>query len=221
MRLLDIGCGNGDDVRALAALVGPSGQAVGIDSSETMVAEARKRAAQTDLRAEFSVGDVHNLDFPDNSFDGVRADRTLQHVRDPRRAIAEMIRVTRPGGRIIVTEGDFDTLAIDAADRATTRAIVHAIVDSRQSGWIIRQTPAYFRQLGLTELGVSADTWVLTDYAFASAGLGFVSGAQRAQETGRITAESAACWFADMEARAAAGEFYCTITGFVVSGRKP
>ena len=220
MRLLDVGCGTGDDVRALAALVAPGGEAVGIDSSAAMIAEADQRAA-TDLAVTFHVGDAHALPFPDDHFDGVRAERTLQHVRDPRRAIAEMVRVARPGGRIVVAEGDFDTIVIDAADRATTRAVIHAIVDSRQSGWVIRQTPASFRQLGLTEIGVVADTWILTDYALASPVLGFAEGAQRARETGAISADDAARWFADLEARAAAGAFYCTVTAFIVGGRKP
>jgi ubiquinone/menaquinone biosynthesis C-methylase UbiE len=221
MRLLDVGCGTGDDVRALAALFWPTGEAVGIGTSAAMVAEARKRATGKALPVCFHIGDVQDLDFPDDTFDGVRAERTLQQVGNPQRAIAEMARVARPGGRIVVAEEDVDTLTIDAADRVTTRAIVHAIGDMRRNGWSIRQAPAYFRQSGLTEIAVVADTWILTDYALASAVLDFAAGAQGAHERGGISAEDAACWFADMETRAVAGAFYCTITAFIVSGRKP
>jgi ubiquinone/menaquinone biosynthesis C-methylase UbiE len=61
--LLDVGCGTGGDVRALAELVGPRGQVVGIDSSEVMIAEARSRSAVAGLATEFRVGDAHHLRF--------------------------------------------------------------------------------------------------------------------------------------------------------------
>src|SRR5262245_12847280 len=67
--VLDVGCGLGDDVRALAALVGPTGRVVGIDVSAAMITEARKRSEGTDLPVAFAVGDAHHLDFPDGSFD--------------------------------------------------------------------------------------------------------------------------------------------------------
>lgn len=81
-RILDVGCGTGDDVRASAAIVGPSGHVTGVDSSTVMIAEAQQRSGALGLRVEFRVGDAHALDFPDNIFDGARADRTLQHLAD-------------------------------------------------------------------------------------------------------------------------------------------
>src|SRR3954453_14467154 len=105
-KLLDIGCGAGDDVRSLAQLVGPAGLVVGLDSSATMVAEAERRAAGTGLPVEFRVGDVYALDWPDASFDGCRADRVFQHLAERDGALAELVRVTRPGGRIAITDPD-------------------------------------------------------------------------------------------------------------------
>jgi ubiquinone/menaquinone biosynthesis C-methylase UbiE len=73
--LLDVGSGTGDDVRSLAKLVGIAGNIVGVDSSENMITEARKRS---DLGAkqpiEFYVGNAHHLDFADNTFDCSRAE---------------------------------------------------------------------------------------------------------------------------------------------------
>jgi ubiquinone/menaquinone biosynthesis C-methylase UbiE len=71
---------------------------VGIDASEAMIAEAWKRSKDTGLAVEFVVGDAHRLDLPDGSFDASRAERTLQHVAEPARAVADLARVTRPGG---------------------------------------------------------------------------------------------------------------------------
>src|SRR5947209_402193 len=65
---LDLGCGTGDDVVALAERVGPTGRAVGVDFSATMIAEARRRTAGAALPVEFIEGDAHHLDFPDSTF---------------------------------------------------------------------------------------------------------------------------------------------------------
>src|SRR5262245_41637369 len=81
--VLDVGCGTGEDVQTRAQIVGPTGRVVGVDNSETMVAEARKRAEGSDLCVDYRPGDVYNLEFSDNSFDACRADRVFQHLDDP------------------------------------------------------------------------------------------------------------------------------------------
>ena len=74
-RVLDVGCGTGDDAREIAALVGPTGTVVGLDASATMVAEARKRALATELSIEFIEGDALNLPFPAESWQRSAGDR--------------------------------------------------------------------------------------------------------------------------------------------------
>src|SRR5690349_1521119 len=73
-RVLDLGCGTGDEVIALAGEVGPGGLAVGADASATMVAEGRRRASADGLAAAFLQADAQHLPFADASFDGCRAE---------------------------------------------------------------------------------------------------------------------------------------------------
>lgn len=61
--VLDVGCGTGDDVRAMASKVGPSGRAVGIDNSQVMISEAKKRSAGLGLPVEFRTGTATDLPF--------------------------------------------------------------------------------------------------------------------------------------------------------------
>jgi ubiquinone/menaquinone biosynthesis C-methylase UbiE len=98
--LLDVGCGPGDDVRAMAELTGPSGRVVGVDKSAAMIETAQARSAGSDLPVAFQVEDCYRLSFAGGAFDGCRADRVLHHLEDGARAVAEMARVTRPGGYI-------------------------------------------------------------------------------------------------------------------------
>ncbi|MGH9004673.1 MAG: methyltransferase domain-containing protein, partial [Acidimicrobiia bacterium] len=148
-RVLDVGCGTGDDTRRLAGLVTPTGRAVGVDLSLVMVNEARERAATSDLPVEFGQGDISHLDFPDAVFDATRGERVLLHVPDAAPAIAEMARVTRPGGRLVVFDLDIGMAALDHPDLATTRRIMNALSDKPSNGSIGRQLPRLFRQAGL------------------------------------------------------------------------
>jgi len=125
-RVLDVGCGTGDDVREMAKLVGAGGLVVGIDNSQAMIGVAWQRATGTNLAVEFHVGEALALPFEAGRFDSCLADRSLMHVPDAARALAEMTRVTKPGGRIAVYEVDFETLVIDVDDRVLARKIVNS-----------------------------------------------------------------------------------------------
>ena len=93
----DIGCGLGFDVERLARKV--AGKAVGLDASQRLIFEARKRAHALGLaNVDYVIGDARTMSFEDGAFDGVRADRTLQHVEGPGHVVKEMARIVRKGG---------------------------------------------------------------------------------------------------------------------------
>ena len=89
-RVLDLGCGLGDDTFLIAGRVGPSGRVTGVDVSTSMIDEARRRAEKRGLPIDFEVGDSQALRFDSGTFAAVRAERMLKHVPDAARAIAEI-----------------------------------------------------------------------------------------------------------------------------------
>ncbi|GAA5071509.1 methyltransferase domain-containing protein [Nocardia iowensis] len=98
--VLDIACGPGEITTALARTVGPGGLAVGIDISESMLTRAahRHRAGNT----AFLRADAQRLPLRDHTVDAVTCIAGLQLIPDPDAALAEMIRVLRPGGYLAV-----------------------------------------------------------------------------------------------------------------------
>lgn len=86
-RLLDVGCGLGQESHRIAQWLAPGGSVVGIDKSEALVAVARQRAQSADLPLTFQVGDALALDFADHSFDRCRAERMLMFLTNPRQPI--------------------------------------------------------------------------------------------------------------------------------------
>ena len=219
-RVLDVGSGAGDAALALARQVVPGGRVVGVDIDPLMAGEAERRAAGTGLPVEFRVSDVYAMDFPDGSFDACRAERVFLHLKEPGRALAEMVRLAAPGGRVVVLDRDIETRTIDASDRAVTRKILHHWTDALFGGWVGRALPRLFREAGLADVAVEPFTRIDSDYAAFNAQYDLPRIVARAQDAGVITAEEGTRWLAELDARAARGSFLATMTSFVVSGRR-
>lgn len=215
--ILDIGCGTGQDVLDLAQAVGPHGRVVGIDSSETMLEAARARTAQAQLAVEYVLADATQLPFADASFDACLASRVLGHLREPERALAEMVRVARPGARIVVADGDMDLIAIDIPDRALARKMIHAACDQMVQGWIGRRLPRLFQLAGLGNIWIEGRLMPL-DYAFFQ--MTFRGVLQRAQSAGAVSVEELTRFWEALEQAEQEQQFFARVGGFVVSGRK-
>ncbi|WP_092554541.1 methyltransferase domain-containing protein [Actinoplanes derwentensis] len=110
-RLLDAGSGNGEVARALAVPVGAQGEILAVDHSSAMTAAAISSHDGSNVR--YLTGDAGDLHLPDGHVDGVWCERLLQHVDDADAVIGELIRVTRPGGRICLIDTDWGSLAFD------------------------------------------------------------------------------------------------------------
>jgi ubiquinone/menaquinone biosynthesis C-methylase UbiE len=103
--VLDVGCGIGHWGRALGHVLSRDAQVTGIDRERVWVEEARARTlAAGDERFQFEVGSAERLPFADDAFDLVTCQTVLIYMRDPKAVIAEMVRVTRPGGMVFVVE---------------------------------------------------------------------------------------------------------------------
>jgi ubiquinone/menaquinone biosynthesis C-methylase UbiE len=220
-RVLDVGCGTGEDVRAMAQMVGPTGCAVGLDSSATLIDVAKTRSLGADLPCEFGVGQAQRLELEDESFDACRADRVLQYVDDPGRAVAEMIRVLRPGGRLVCFEPDWDLQTFDASDRELTRRICAFRARRLESGGVGRELRRYCVAGGMIDVQVTPMAGVMTELSVADAAMGLRSVLDEATSSGIITPDEAARWWAELEDADRSGQFLAAGVAFLVSGRKP
>jgi demethylmenaquinone methyltransferase/2-methoxy-6-polyprenyl-1,4-benzoquinol methylase len=102
-RVLDVATGTGDLALELARRVTPGGEVVGSDFAEAMLDRAREKAAdRADVRFEW--GDALALDHPDDAFDAATVGFGARNFADLHRGLAQMARVVRPGGRVVVLE---------------------------------------------------------------------------------------------------------------------
>lgn len=147
--VLDVGCGLGVDVRRMATTVGAGGRAVGADVSRALL----ERAAQLPggERVEWCLADARRLPHPDDEFDAVRVERTLEHLADPGAAVAEAVRVTRPGGRVCLCEPDWGTLVVGGLDLESSDGAREVMSRTVRSPFVGRDLPALVLDAGLTE----------------------------------------------------------------------
>jgi len=103
--ILDIGCGAGVDAIFAAMLTGPSGKVVGIDITPAMLEKAKKNLLMMDLKnVRFEERSAENLPFADEDFDVVTSNGALNLVPDKARALGEIYRVLKLGGRLMVAD---------------------------------------------------------------------------------------------------------------------
>jgi SAM-dependent methyltransferase len=220
MRLLDAGSGAGDVARWLGAEVGPSGEVIALDYSAATTAAAVERHDDSNVR--YVTGDVSALDLPADSVDGVWCERVLQHVDDAAVAIGELVRVTRPGGRLCLIDTDWTSLAFDGVPAGLAGSIVadmHGRLTPRQRdmGRTLRR-----RLVGahLDQVSATPVTCLLGDPASAAVVLPMVNPMVPA-EVWTTPPGVRDEWFACVEAAGLRGDFLAVLTIWVVTGTVP
>ena len=102
--ILDIGCGPGS-ITIDFARHAPKGHVTGIEYVPDPLNQARELASSEGVtNVEFAVGDIHALEYPDDTFDIVHVHQVLQHIANPVQALREMRRVVKPGGIVAAKE---------------------------------------------------------------------------------------------------------------------
>jgi ubiquinone/menaquinone biosynthesis C-methylase UbiE len=222
-RVLEVGCGSGVVMRDLATLVGPKGAVVGVDSSRSMMSAARALARTHPLRRRmrWRVASGAALPFAAGRFDATLAVTVLLHVADPRAVVREMVRVTRPGGRVAVQDQDFGTVAVTHPERELTERIMWGVAtrmyEEPHSG---RRLPALLRAAGLEDVRLLADVYQDTTLeAFAKSFL--ERRAESAVRFGLVDAPGAQAWLDGFTGLVARGEFVLTFNYYGAAGTRP
>jgi ubiquinone/menaquinone biosynthesis C-methylase UbiE len=215
-RVLDIGSGPGYLAAAIADAVGSAGAVHALDASTPMNALARARAADRPW-LHVDEGDAVALPYGDAAFDAAVSTQVYEYVADMPRALDELRRVLRPGGRTLILDTDWDSLVWHTRDRALHQRVVTAWEEHLVHPRLPRTLAGLLRRAGFEVTGQRALVLFnpqLHGQTF-SANLmelvaEFVTGRQG------LTAADVDAWRADLHARGAADEYFYSLNRYVV-----
>jgi ubiquinone/menaquinone biosynthesis C-methylase UbiE len=222
-KLLDLGCGPGTDTISLAQLVGTNGQVIGADYDETMVAEAEQRAEQAGVNTWVSHkrADAMSLPFETDYFDSCRSERLFQHLLNPAQALSEMIRVTKPGGWVVVVDSDWGSFSTDSDETDIERRLARFLTEScLHNGYSGRKLYRLFKQQNLVDVSFEVLPVVIHNYALTRQATLAEKVEQDALKAGVITSEELYRWQASLEQADSEGTYFCSLNVMLLAGRK-
>lgn len=218
-RVLEVGCGIGEAARHMAQPVGRSGRLLATDIGEPTVNEVPKRAEGLDVPIEFRGADAHQTDFDDAAFDACGSFSAFEILQDPRQALAEIVRVVRPGGRVVVPGPDTGTCVVKSPDRDLTGRILDHFCGNVVNGWTGRQPPGMHKESGLIDVTIPPSALISTNVALVHE-LWLRTIAPNARDAGVVPAGEAADSSDGLEKASNNEGFLFSNTAFIVSGRK-
>jgi ubiquinone/menaquinone biosynthesis C-methylase UbiE len=171
---------------------------------------------------------IHQLDnamalsFASNYFDSARSERVLQHLVNPQQALSEMIRVTRPGGWIVVLDTDWSTASTDTDEVDIERRLLNFHIDHGFASALVgRQLFRFFRQQRLADIQVEMAPTYLTNYAIARKGAMLDEAEQSALKAGIVTQAEVDRFHRSLEKADREGTYFFSINQVLIAGRKP
>lgn len=216
---VDIGSGTGSEVMTFATAVGPTGAAVGVEPDPDLLSGAERRAAQAGSAARFVSGDAYGLPFGTDTFDVALCERVFQHLTAPARAAAEIARVLRPGGRVVLMDADWGTAIVHPGDRHVAQEVVETLIASTTQPFSGRRLSGLLSQAGLVIDEVASHALVQDPSAGAGALVGRISAMAVAR--GAITEPQRERLLTDLAMGARTGDIHLSVTVFAVLAHKP
>jgi ubiquinone/menaquinone biosynthesis C-methylase UbiE len=222
-KLLDVGCGPGTDTIPLAQLVSPTGEVIGVDYDQAMLADAEQRAEKAGVSAwvHHKYADATAIPFATGYFDSCRSERLFQHLLDPKAVLAEMARVTKKDGWVVVLDTDWGSCAVDTPEVEIERRLMRFFVDETfHNGYSGRRLYRIFKEQGLADVAFELFPLTSTNYALTRLILSLDDKEPQALAAKIVTEDELRRWHESLEQADAEGLFFSYGCMMLVFGRK-
>jgi ubiquinone/menaquinone biosynthesis C-methylase UbiE len=229
--VLDVGCGRGVATAFIAGQVGSAGRAIGVERHFDYFQSAGSYFSISSTMVPAPLGvcsDVRSLPFADGCFDAVLCVNVLEAIPDRGLALAEMRRVLKPGGRILLAHDDYESVAYAGADRELTRRAVLAYASSTfksyetSDGEMGRWLWGLFAKAGFADTELRVLPLINTEYRELLHGW-FASqfSAEFVAKVSDLTQSEIDEWRRQLAGASEGGDYLYCLNLFVCLGRKP
>ena len=220
-RILDVGCGPGFFCAELLEELGPDGSIVGLDSSPPMLALAAQRCAGHG-GVEFREADATSLPVADASFDAALCVQVLEYVPDVPAGLAELYRVLRPGGRIVIWDIDWATVSWHSTDPARMTRVLTAWDEHLAHPSLPRTLAPAMRAAGFEQVDMQAHSFATAQFdpeTYGVATIPIIAGFVRGRNG--LSVDDANAWATEQRELGDRGEFYFACLQFCFTATRP
>jgi len=221
-RVLDVGCGPGFYCLEIAEEVGPDGRVVGIDAAAPMLEMARRRCEAFD-NVTFKQGDIMSIPVEDETFDRAICVQVLEYIEPATGALSEIKRTLRPGGRAVIWDIDWGTVAWHSSDPSLTEQILKAWDQHLVHPSLPRSLAPRLREAGFEEVEATGHVFSgiskLDPETYGAAIIPLIASYVTTNQL--IDENEVAAWVDDQRRLSDRGEFYFAGVQFCFSGVKP
>jgi arsenite methyltransferase len=214
-RVLDAGCGPGFYVAETLDRVGPEGSVVGVDMSGPMLAVAAKRC-EGRPNVAFHEGSVTALPVGDAEFDRALSVQVLEYVEDIPAALDELLRVLRPGGRVLIWDVDWATVSWHSRDPDRMQRFLRAWDEHLSDPSLPRTLSARMREAGFADVEMEAHAFATDDVSEET-----YAGSLVPLMAAFVGTEEAREWAEEQRELQRGGESYFACIQFCFTGTRP
>jgi SAM-dependent methyltransferase len=219
-RVLDVGSGPGHQAFEMSSVVGDIGHITGVDAADSAIEIARRRCVALP-NVRFQHGDAADLPFDEATFDAVMSSQVFEYLDDVGRALAEMFRVLKPGGRVLVHDTDWGAMLWHASDPARMVRMLK-VWDGHLADPHLPQTLGRkLTNAGFKNVRAEAVVAVETTYDPSSVSailMKFVIGYVVSQG---ITQSEADAWADDLRALGSSSDYFFSLNEYIFTADKP
>ena len=214
-RALDIGCGPGFVTEELARAVGSAGAVHAMDNSESSVVMARQRCAEL-ANVQFELAGATQLPYPDASFDLAVSTQVYEFVPDVPKALSELRRVLRPGGRAAIIDTDWQTILWHSADPMRMARILKAWDEHLAHPILPRTLIPLLRAAGFSVRACKVIPYLDTEYKPEGYSHNMTKTLRRfVRDRQGITKQEAEAWAEELQALADAGNYFFCLNRYL------
>jgi len=215
--VVDLGCGPGFYLKPLADLVGPTGRVTAVEPSPDMRASASSRFGDSGV-VSIADGSAFSISLDDETVDVVLSVQVFEYIDDISRALAEVLRVLKPGGRALIWDSDWSTVSCHNSDEQRHRSVMSAWDHHLADANLPRTLAPAMRRAGFSDVSIATHAFTLTDLTPGTMADGVVN-VIKSYVAGRpeVGPVVAGAWESDLRDLDSRGEFFFSYLQFLVS----